>query len=252
VSGCNLRCVFCQNAQISQNGMGRPVDAAEFSAICLALQKRGAENINIVTGSHAVPAIAEGMTRARRDSVAIPCLWNSSAYEKGETLELLRGTVDMFLPDLKTLDKNIAARFFNAPDYPFHAENAVRKMMEMAGDKNKVIIRHLVLPGLPESTREVLRWFARNASGRATLSLMTQYTPVPARSGSQNKPAAPERFLNQPEYETALAWLDEFGIEDGFYQELETSGDWLPDFSRPNPFPGGLAVPVWHWNHGFL
>jgi hypothetical protein len=73
-----------------------------------------------------------------------------------------------------------------------------------------------------------------------------------ARSGSQNKPAAPERFLNQPEYETALAWLDEFGIEDGFYQELETSGDWLSDFSRPNPFPGGLAVPVWHWNHGFL
>jgi putative pyruvate formate lyase activating enzyme len=158
----------------------------------------------------------------------------------------------MFLPDLKTLDKNIASAFFNAPDYPVHAESAILKMTEMAGDKNKVIIRHLVLPGLLESTKDVLRWFARNAAGRASLSLMTQYTPLLPCGGGENKPAVPERFLNKREYETALAWLDEFGIEDGFYQELETDGDWLPDFSRPNPFPRELAVPVWHWKHGFL
>jgi putative pyruvate formate lyase activating enzyme len=232
--------------------MGRAVGTTEFSDICLALQECGAENINIVTGSHAVPAIALGIRRARRDSLAIPCLWNSSAYEKAGTLELLRGVADMFLPDLKTLDKNIAAAFFNAPDYPVYAESAILKMLEMAGDKNKVIIRHLVLPGLLESTKDVLHWFACNAAGRASLSLMTQYTPLLPCDCRENKPAVPERFLNKREYETALAWLDEFGIEDGFYQELETDGDWLPDFSRPNPFPRELAVPVWHWKHGFL
>ncbi|MDR0382367.1 MAG: radical SAM protein [Spirochaetaceae bacterium] len=251
VSGCNLRCAFCQNAQISQGGMGRSVDTAEFSAICLALQERGAENINIVTGSHVVSAIAEGIRRARRDSLAIPCLWNSSAYETVETLELLDGVADMFLPDLKTLDIDIAANFFNAPDYPFYAEKAILKMMEMARDKNKVIIRHLVLPGLLQSTKEVLRWFAGNASGRASLSLMTQYTPVLSRSVNRGK-NAPDRFLNKLEYMTALAWLDEFGIEDGFYQELETGDEWLPDFSRPNPFSSGLSVPVWHWKRGFM
>jgi putative pyruvate formate lyase activating enzyme len=231
--------------------MGRSVDTAEFSAICLALQERGAENINIVTGSHVVSAIAEGIRRARRDSLAIPCLWNSSAYETVETLELLDGVADMFLPDLKTLDIDIAANFFNAPDYPFYAEKAILKMMEMARDKNKVIIRHLVLPGLLQSTKEVLRWFAGNASGRASLSLMTQYTPVLSRSVNRGK-NAPDRFLNKLEYMTALAWLDEFGIEDGFYQELETGDEWLPDFSRPNPFSSGLSVPVWHWKRGFM
>ena len=248
VSGCGLRCAFCQNAQISRGGMGRPVDSGEFAAICLALQNRGAENINIVTGSHAVPAIAEGLRRARGDGLNIPCLWNSSSYEKTETLEALRGLIDMFLPDLKTLDEGIAAKFFNAPDYPLYAEKAILKMMDMAQDKRKVIIRHLVLPGFLESTREALRWFAGNARGRASLSLMTQYTPPRPPLAA----ASPARFLDREEYDTALAWIEEFGIEDGFYQELETGDEWLPDFERQNPFSSELSVPVWHWKHGFV
>jgi putative pyruvate formate lyase activating enzyme len=256
VSGCNLRCAFCQNAQISRQGMGRPVDTGEFAAICVVLQKRGAENINIVTGSHAVPALVEGIRRARAASLAIPCFWNSSAYEKTETLELLDGVIDGYLPDLKTLDKNIAAAFFNAPDYPQYAQKAIVKMMDMTNDKHKVIIRHLILPGFLESTKEVLRWFAGNARGGASLSLMTQYTPLSC-SGIEEKGGGgelkiPARFLNGHEYDTALSWLEEFGIEDGFYQELETGDEWLPDFEMENPFSAELSTPIWHWRHGFV
>jgi len=275
VSGCNLGCVFCQNYQISQGErgerLGKAVSAEDFAGICAALRDKGAENINIVTGSHAVPAIIEGICAARRAGVRLPVLWNSSAYENVETLELLRGYVDIFLPDLKTLDSGIAAKFFNTPeppprpkgegsplDYPAVAQAAILKMCEIANDKlrgstqtdartgadgdgrEKVIVRHLILPGYLESTREVLRWFADNAKDRALLSLMTQYTPIPGRGQS-----APMRHLGEEEYATVMGWLEEFEIEDGFCQELVTGSDWLPDFKRANPFSSELSVPVW-------
>jgi putative pyruvate formate lyase activating enzyme len=127
----------------------------------------------------------------------------------------------------------------NAPDYPKTAISAILWMMKTSpGD---VIIRHLVLPGCLESTRSVLRWFADNARGRAQLSLMSQYTPMNDDAG------APERYVSKREYETVLGWLGEFGIEDGFCQELVTGSDWLPDFRRANPFSSGLSVPVWHY-----
>jgi putative pyruvate formate lyase activating enzyme len=251
VSGCGLGCAFCQNYQISQGAaLGKEVSPENFADICAALRDRGAENINIVTGSHAVPAIIEGICAARRAGVRLPVLWNSSAYENLETLELLRAHVDIFLPDLKTLDSGTAAMYFNAPNYPAAAAAAILKMIEIAHNKplfsagenarEKVIIRHLILPGHLESTRQVLRWFADNAKGRALLSLMTQYTPIPGRE----KPM-PKRCLNVEEYDTVLNWLDEFGIEDGFCQELVTGNDWLPDFRRDNPFSSELSVPVW-------
>jgi len=244
VSGCNLGCVFCQNYQISQGEsggrLGKEISAEDFAAICAALRDKGAENINIVTGSHAVPALVEGINAARGAEVCLPVLWNSSAYENVGTLELLRGYVDIFLPDLKTQNSEIAAKFFNAPDYPSVAAAAILKMCDMAQEREKVIVRHLILPGYLESTREVLRWFADNAKGRALLSLMTQYTPIHGRGQS-----APQRYLNEDEYETVLGWLEEFKIEDGFCQELVTGSDWLPDFKRDNPFSSELSVPVY-------
>ena len=248
VSGCNLGCVFCQNHQIaggSRNaagrGIGRPVSTDEFAAICLELQKRGAENINIVTGSHAVPALVEGIVASRKAGLTIPTLWNSSAYESPALLELLAGVIDRYLPDLKTLDTGLAARFFNAPDYPLVASAALPKMITACPEK--IIIRHLILPGCLDSTRAVLRWFAENAQGRAHLSIMTQYTPIPGKRNVR----APNRFLDRREYETVLDWLEEFGIADGFCQELSPGSGWLPDFTRPNPFSSKLSVPV--WNH---
>jgi len=146
VSGCNLGCAFCQNYQISQSGenasVGREVSTEEFVKICETLRNKGAENINIVTGSHAVPSIVEGLIAAKNAGVRLPVLWNSSAYETVETLELLNEYVDIYLPDMKTLDSEIAAKYFNAPDYPDAAKAAINKMMEMAGSREKIIIRH--------------------------------------------------------------------------------------------------------------
>jgi putative pyruvate formate lyase activating enzyme len=274
ITGCTLGCGFCQNWQISQAGMGRVVAAKEFAAICLALAKKGAENINLVTGSHAIPALVEGIHAAQAQGLAIPILWNSSAYESLEALSLLADTVDVYLPDLKTLDMEIARRFFKAPDYPEHATAAIVKMLESRGTlkykppstlenpaagtadpgnaaaENGVlasgtVIRHLILPGYLEATRRVIRWFADHAQGRALLSLMTQYTPV--KTGE-----SPERYVNRGEYEQVCGWLEEFGIEDGFYQELVQDSAWLPDFNRPNPFSSELSQPVWHWKTGMI
>jgi putative pyruvate formate lyase activating enzyme len=246
VSGCNLGCAFCQNWQISRSPrLGRVVSADEFTALCLELQNRGAENINIVTGSHAVPAIAHYLSAAKTVGLRLPVLWNSSGYENPETLELLDGHVDTWLPDLKTLDSAIAARFFNAPDYPAATAGAILWMMR--NRPGSVIIRHLILPGYLDSTRAVLRWFADNTQGGTQLSLMTQYTPIGGSTPMSGAKHAPGRFLDKREYETVLDWLEEFGIEDGFCQELVTGSDWLPDFNRPNPFASNLSVAVWHF-----
>jgi len=249
VSGCNLGCAFCQNWQIStgrgKQRLGRAVSTDEFTALCLELQNRGAENINIVTGSHAVPAIAQCLSAAKNAGLRLPVLWNSSGYENPETLELLDGYIDIWLPDLKTLDSALAARFFNAPDYPTAAAGAILWMMR--NRPGGVIIRHLILPGYLESTRAVLRWFADNAQSGTQLSLMTQYTPIGVSTPMGGAEQAPERFLGKREYETVLGWLEEFGIEDGFCQELVAGSDWLPDFNRPNPFASDLSVAVWHF-----
>jgi putative pyruvate formate lyase activating enzyme len=262
------------------------VSTEQFAEICLALQARGAENINIVTGSHAVPAIAHGLEAAKKAGLRVPALWNSSAYESPHTLDLLEDHIDIYLPDLKTLDTGIAGKFFNAPDYPQVAASAILKMIEMSARRpgllppagnafvaEKVIIRHLILPGLIESTRDVLKWFAKNAKGRAMLSLMTQYTPISRAEArcakarcaearcvkawrekaghAEDIPAAgkiayetPRRYLNKNEYNTVISWLEEFGIDDGFCQELVTGNAWLPDFGRTNPFSSKLSEPV--------
>jgi putative pyruvate formate lyase activating enzyme len=258
VTGCNLGCVFCQNYQISRQGMGRPVKTEEFAALALRLQELGAENINIVTGSHAVPAIAAGIDAARSGGLRIPVLWNSSAYESSGALELLKDRVDVYLPDLKTLDADISGRFFKAPGYGETAAAAILRMMEYrplryAGAvlESGVIIRHLALPGYLGSTRKVLRWFARHCRGRALLSLMTQYTPV-RPEGEKESQGRPGRFISRGEYETLIRWLEEFGIDDGFCQEPVRGDGWLPDFRRENPFSSALSLPVWHWRFGFI
>jgi putative pyruvate formate lyase activating enzyme len=243
--------------------MGKAVEPGEFERICLALQERGAENINLVTGSHAVPALVLGIRGARSRGLTIPVLWNSSAYESPAALSLLEDTVDVYLPDLKTLDREVSRRFFNAPDYPQHAEAAVTRMISLRGEPryaasrgtgsgegrvlvSGVIVRHLVLPGFLDATRRVLRWFAEHGRGRALLSLMTQYTPVQRDGG------APDRYISPEEHETLLTWLEELDIEDGFYQELNPDSLWLPDFNRTNPFSSELSLPVWHWKTGFV
>jgi putative pyruvate formate lyase activating enzyme len=235
--------------------MGKAVDDREFVHICLVLQEQGVENINIVTGSHAAPALVRGIAAARAEGLIIPVLWNSSGYESLEILELIGETVDVYLPDLKTLDPGLSDRFFHAPDYPEHAMWTIQRMMESreiryndAGTVlvSGVIVRHLVIPGFSDATREVLRWFVDHARSRALLSLMTQYTPV------GTAPIVPARYVGGEEYDRVMSWLEEFGIDDGFCQELVIDTAWLPDFRRQNPFSSDLSTPVWHWQTGFL
>jgi putative pyruvate formate lyase activating enzyme len=259
ISGCNLGCVFCQNYQISHTGSGSAGSALSiegFARLCLSLERAGAENINIVTGSHAIPAIVAGLKQARTDGLSLPILWNSSAYESIEALALLDDVVSVYLPDLKTLDSALAARYFNAPDYPQQAANAILRMLSCQPEllyegtalKAGVIVRHLVLPGHLDATHEVLRWFAEhcsgagNGAGRALLSLMTQYTPI------ERAQSAPAGFVTEREYDTVVGWLEELGIDDGFVQDLLPDTGWLPDFSKRNPFASTLSTPVWHWS----
>ncbi len=240
--------------------MGAAVSAEEFASICLALERAGAENINIVTGSHAIPLIAEGLKEARDEGLKLSVLWNSSAYESVSSLKLLKGLVSVWLPDFKTMDADFALSAFSARDYPARAAEAISFMAETSpleygtGRNGKaqtlssgVLMRHLALPGRLEDTERVLRWYKENLDGRALLSLMTQYTPVPA----SGKTPLPERFTSEAEYRQLVKLLDALNIEEGFLQELNQDTEWLPDFSRVQVFSSSLSKPIWHWLEGF-
>jgi len=250
LSGCNLRCPFCQNWQISRGLVGRELTIAEGADICLKLQAAGAANINFVTGSHYIPQLIEVIKEARTGGLTLPILWNSSAFEKRELLEKLRHHVDIWLPDLKTVSPRWAREIYGTEKYAPRAEEAVRFMMDaspLAFDEQGMmtggtIIRHLIIPGRPEVTEELIRWFAREAKGRALLSLLSQYTPV--HIPGETRPI-PETYLSQEEYDRVLELLVDYDIEDGFIQELETGNDWLPDFTEKEPFAADLSRVVW-------
>lgn len=264
-TGCTLRCAFCQNYQISQNGYGKAVTTEEFVSICHQLKDAGAENINLVTGSHHIPAIAEGIKAAKENGITIPFCWNSSAYESVETLELLKGLVTIWLPDLKTLSSPLAQKLFAAPDYPEVATKAIKWMLEnnpmeiheVAGDVEKmtsgVIIRHLFMPGKFEETAEVLGWLKDHADSKACISLMNQYTPVPfaeSKDKLEHRAKALKAIENRlvtPEEDADIQDLIEaYDFDYLFYQELSDDTSWLPDFTRPQPFSNKLAKPIWH------
>lgn len=260
-TGCTLRCAFCQNYQISQNGMGREITAEEFASMCLDLQEKGAENINLITGSHHIPKIAEGIRLAKKKGVKIPFAWNSSAYESVENLELLKDLVTIWLPDLKTLNAGLSKNLFAAPDYPEAAKKAVKWMldnfpMKLDGDKMNqgVIIRHLFLPGRFEETVDVLGWLKENADGRGVISLMSQYTPVPFKESDEDLArrknalsTIENRLVSLQENEDLEDIIDAYDFEFLYYQELTTDTDWLPDFNNTVPFPNNLAKKSWHW-----
>lgn len=271
-TGCTLRCSFCQNYQISQDGMGAEVSSDEFAKICLALQKAGAENINLITGSQHIPAIADGIRKAKQEGVTIPFAWNSSAYESVEMLELLKGLVDIWLPDLKTLNPIMSKELFAAEDYPATAKKAIRWMLNNSplkiikvkkGKETKekimsgVIIRHLFLPGRMDDTITALDWLKSHADGRACISLMSQYTPVPFNEAEDklekrrhSLAAFQNRLVSEQEDTELKKLIDSYCFEYLFYQDLSDDTSWLPDFNRTQPFSNALAKPIWHWTCG--
>ncbi|MBR1912515.1 MAG: radical SAM protein [Treponema sp.] len=268
-TGCTLRCSFCQNYQISQQGMGTEVSQQEFTRMCQKLQEKGAENINLITGSHHIPVIAAYIRHAKENGVTIPFAWNSSAYESVESLEFLKGLVDIWLPDLKTLNPLMSKELFGAEDYPSVAKKAIRWMISTSpmhittkkknGDTREkmlsgVIIRHLFLPGRMADTKMTLDWLKKHADTKSCISLMSQYTPVPfsQEHNASHITAFPNRLVNAEEDKELRAMIDDYDFNYLFYQDLSDDTSWLPDFNRKQPFSNSLATPVWHWKEGFV
>lgn len=236
-SRCNLACVFCQNQNISQADYGTDISIDRLAAIFLEQQQRGAHNLNLVTPTPYVPQIIEALYRARRSGFNLTVIYNTSAYDSVETIESLRGWVDVYLPDFKYFSEALAAGLSRAADYPHHALQAIRAMVAQTGEckfdgdgllLSGVLIRHLALPGQAEDSRRVLESIHDAFGDSAWFSLMNQYTPQPF---CNNLPEL-NRTLSNPEYDALIDYALSLGLCNGFIQESgSTSNRFIPDFN---------------------
>jgi len=183
---CNLLCLFCQNFDISHEGVGQEVNAEQLAAIMIDLQRMGCHNINFVTPSHVVSQILEALAIAADNGLRVPLVYNSGGYDRIETLQLLEGIFDIFMPDFKFWDPRVAKETCNAPDYPEVARNALREMHRQVGDlvidgngiaRRGLLVRHLVLPAGLAGTREIMRFIAHDISTDTYVNIMSQYRP---------------------------------------------------------------------------
>ena len=231
-SGCSLRCVFCQNGSISSGQVGRPVTTERLAQIFLELEEQNAANINLVTPTHFVPQIAAALGLAKRDGLRIPVVYNTGSYERVETIRLLEGLVDIYLPDLKYGSPEPAERYSHAPDYFETASAAIAEMVRQVPEavfeeredgtvlmKRGVIVRHLMLPGLGMDSRKVLRYLHETYGNRIYVSIMNQYTPM------RSFESFPElnRRVGRKAYERLVDFAIRIGIENGFIQEGGTA-----------------------------
>jgi putative pyruvate formate lyase activating enzyme len=185
-TGCNLRCVYCQNYDISHRSRGREMPVSELGAIFLELQNMDCHNINLVSPSHQVPAIAVAVEMARTQGLAIPVIYNTGGYDSVETLGLLEGLVDIYMPDMKYADADIAKQYSDAPDYPDINQTAVCEMQRQVGDlqiedgiaQKGLLIRHLILPGSLAGTAKILNFLKARVSRHAAVNIMDQYRPA--------------------------------------------------------------------------
>lgn len=256
-TGCTIKCWFCQNYQISAAGTGAAVTVDELAEIFTALEEKGAENINLVTGTHFIPGIIQSITQARKNGLTIPFLWNTSGYEEIKSLELLAPFIDIWVPDMKTLQPDLSETLFKCKDYPAKVKDTMLFMQEQRKInikngimKTGMIVRHLVLPGALSSTKQALTWYKKNLSPDTLLSLMFQFIPLHRECCPENKNLC--CYVSKKEYEEVLGYLDELGIEEGFIQEPVHDDTWIPEFTNENPFPPDFAVPVWHYRKGLL
>lgn len=199
LAGCNLGCVFCQNWDISHRVVGEEMDAAALAGLMRSLEARGCANINFVTPTHFAPPILEAIAEARRRGLSVPVVWNSSGYESAEVLRLLEGAVDVYMPDFKFSRSASAERYADAPDYPDRAREALREMHRQVGDlaieggvaRRGLLVRHLVMPGGGQESREILRFLA-DLSPRTFVNVMGQYRPAGRVRARAARSAYPE------------------------------------------------------------
>lgn len=236
-SYCNLRCIFCQNYEISNLHQGKEITIERFSDICLELQKKGAHNINLVTPTHYIPQIKEGLILAKKKGLTIPIVYNTSSYENVASLKLLEGLIDIYLPDFKYYFDDIAIAFSNTPNYLSYAKDAIEEMIRQVGepkfDENGmmtkgVIVRHLILPGHIEDSKRVLNYLYQTYKDKIWISIMNQYTVV---KPCQKYPEL-NRMVTKEEYDQVIDYAIELGIKNGFIQEGETALEsFIPSFN---------------------
>ena len=241
-SGCALGCIFCQNREIASGKAGLVISEARLEEIFLELQEKGANNINLVTAGHYVPQVVRALACAKSQGLRIPIVYNSSGYEKAETLRQLKGLIDIYLPDLKYLTPELAAAYSHAPDYPQYAMEAIAEMVRqqpqaefMPEDRTEaspimrrgVIVRHLLLPGHVREAKKVVGYLHETYGDQIYISMMNQYTPMSEKFADPNL----NRRVTKREYERLLDYAAEIGVENGFYQEGATADEsFIPEF----------------------
>jgi len=240
-AGCNLKCLFCQNYQISWQLEGRPVTDEALADIMLDLQSRGAHNINLVSPTHVVLPVLRALRTAYDAGLAVPLVWNSNGYEHAAVVQALEGIVDVYLPDLKYLSPALSTRYSGAADYFEKASEALREMsvqrpvleLDPGGTALRgLIVRHLVLPGHVEDSLGILRWLRAEISPFIGVSLMSQYHPC------HEAPPELRRAVSTEEYGKASRAAEELGFERLFLQPEGFRADehLLPDFRKRTPF----------------
>ena len=234
-SGCTLHCLFCQNRKIS-GGAGKEITEAELSEAFLDLQKQGAANINLVTAGHFAPSVAKALKDAKMRGLTVPILYNTSGYETVETLQLLSGLIDIYLPDYKYTSPELAKKYSGAADYPEIARRAIAKMFRQVGEPEfdeegyllkGVVVRHLCLPGETKDSKECVKYLYETYGDRIFISIMNQYTPPKEPLPYPNL----NRKLTGKEYDEVVDFAIGLGVENGYIQEGDTAEEsFIPEF----------------------
>lgn len=224
-SNCNLNCIFCQNYEISQEGKGKEIEIEELAEIFLKQQKRKVENINLVTPTSYVPQIIEAIKIAKNKGLNIPIVYNTNGYEKVETLRMLEGYIDIYLPDLKYYYNELAKKYSKIDNYFEIATKALKEMQRQVESpifyengimKKGMLIRHLVLPNNIENSKKVLKWIKENMEDDTYISIMAQYFPTYKAKGNNEL----NRKLTKTEWEEIEKYIEKLEIKNGYIQEL--------------------------------
>ena len=235
-SNCNLNCIFCQNYEISQLGRGKEISTNELADIFLKQQEKNVENVNLVTPTSYVPQIIEAIQIARKHGFRLPIVYNTNAYENIETIKLLDGYVDIYLPDLKYVENDLAKKYSKIDNYFEIATEAIKEMYRQVGNpilnsdgimQRGIMIRHLVLPTYIENSKKVLDWIKNNLPKEVYVSVMAQYFPT----YMAKKDKRINRKLTKYEWNKILDYIEVLGIENGFVQELgEHEEEYVPNW----------------------
>jgi len=237
-SYCNLKCIYCQNYDISTKNYGKEITIKRLSEIMLELQEKKANNINLVTPTHYVPQIIDAIKIAKTNGLVIPIVYNTSGYEKKETIELLNGYVDIYLTDMKYYNDNYALEYSNAKDYFKYAKASLSEMYKQVGTpifddygimKKGIIVRHLVLPGLIEDSKTIIKYLYETYHNNIFISIMNQYTPL---ENVRNHKIL-NRIITNKEYDEIIDYAVNIGVENAFIQEGETQKEsFIPKFNN--------------------